>query len=144
MIDIKKYANGKFYDTLNKKYISKATLKEMIKKGNDIKVTLIKTGEDITRSVIEKYDETMEKKGLEESLGTEKIKSWLGDQIDRRISRVLEMMKLPTREQVDELNKSLQAISKKIDALEKSAKKSSPQKKAPRKKTEKTEKEPTS
>ncbi len=139
MIDIKKYANGKFYDTLNKKYISKATLKEMIKKGSDIKVTLIKTGEDVTRSIIAKYDETMEKQGLEDTLSTEKIKSWLGDQIDRRISRVLEMMNLPTREQVDELNNSLRTISQKIDVLENAVKKfsPSPQKRTPRKKTEK-------
>ena len=138
MIDIKKYANGKFYDTLNKTYISVSTLKEMIKKGGDIRVTLIKTGEDITRSVIAKYDEKMEKQSLEETLNPEKFKHWVGDQIDKRLSRVLEMINLPNKEQVDELNKNIKSINKKIEKLEKMVNVTppSPRKKASRKKTE--------
>jgi polyhydroxyalkanoate synthesis regulator protein len=132
MIDIKKYANGKFYDTLNKKYIPTAALKEMVEKGTKIKVTLRKTGEDITRSIVSKYSESLEKQGLDEGLTPEGIKKWVGDQIDKRITQVLDVINLPTREQVDELNRNLQAINKKIDALEKASKKTKP---SPRKKT---------
>jgi len=53
MLKLKKYANGQFFDTINKKYIKVATLKEMIQKGEKIKVTFTKTGKDITASVVE-------------------------------------------------------------------------------------------
>ena len=33
MLNIKKYANGQFFDTINKKYIKVAKLKELIQKG---------------------------------------------------------------------------------------------------------------
>jgi len=67
MLNIKKYANGQFFDTINKKYIKVAKLKELIQKGEKIKVTLAKTGKDITDSIIEQFSKKEEKKKNEKT-----------------------------------------------------------------------------
>ena len=38
MITLKKYANGRFYDTVNKQYVTKAELAERIARKEEIKV----------------------------------------------------------------------------------------------------------
>ncbi|MEN8211398.1 MAG: polyhydroxyalkanoate synthesis regulator DNA-binding domain-containing protein [Thermodesulfobacteriota bacterium] len=134
MLKIKKYANGQFFDTINKKYIKVATLKEMIQKGEKIKVTLTKTGKDITASVVEqlskKSDAPKTKKGKKVGkkssakskkapfLNTESLKKWAGKIIDKRVNQVLETVKLPNRKQIEELDANIKALNKKIDKLE--------------------------
>ena len=49
---IKKYANRKLYDTIEKKYITMKALTQIIKSGKDVKVIENKTGEDITASIV--------------------------------------------------------------------------------------------
>jgi polyhydroxyalkanoate synthesis regulator protein len=134
MLKIKKYANGQFFDTINKKYIKVATLKKMIQKGEKIKVTLTKTGKDITASVIEqlskKADAPKTGKGKKEGkkssakskkapfLNTKSLKKWAGKIIDKRVNQVLETIKLPNRKQIEELDANIKALNKKIDKLE--------------------------
>jgi polyhydroxyalkanoate synthesis regulator protein len=50
---IKTYTNGRFYDTLDKKYLSKDQLTALINKKEAIKVIMHKTGDDVTPSVEE-------------------------------------------------------------------------------------------
>ena len=143
MIDIKKYANGRFFDTAAKKYIKPDQLAEMIKKGEEIKVTLTKTGKDITDSVIEQFrkkDKTAEKKTAKEKakteipfLKTDKLVKWLGDVIDTRIEQVMDIVKLPSREQVAQLDENIKALNKKIDALQLAQEKAAKKKTAPKK-----------
>ncbi|MCP3873256.1 MAG: hypothetical protein GY699_08910 [Desulfobacteraceae bacterium] len=127
MLKIKKYANGRFFDTINKKYIKPDQLAEIIKKGEKIQVTLTKTGKDITSTVIaqlskkeavkkEKKAKTKKKKDIP-FLKTDKLVKWVGDIIDSKISKVLEAVKLPSREQVTRLDENIKALNKKIDAL---------------------------
>lgn len=137
MLNIKKYANGRFFDTAAKKYIKPEKLAEMIKKGEEIKVTLTKTGKDITDSVIEQFskkEEKAKKKTAKKNnktdisfLKTEKLVKWLGEVIDTKIEKVMDIVKLPSREQVAKLDENIKALNKKIDALklsqEKAAKK---------------------
>ncbi|MBF0302863.1 MAG: hypothetical protein HQK73_07470 [Desulfamplus sp.] len=153
MIDIKKYSNGRFFDVINRKYIKPDRIKELIKKGEQIKVTLTTTGEEITEAVLDKYtrrkslgkkasdisdnvkensangDLAAEKSENEDSAGTdsrksdsifnvESMKNWVLDVIDRRINQVIEIMNLPTRDQIAELNDNIKSINQKIDALE--------------------------
>jgi polyhydroxyalkanoate synthesis regulator protein len=175
MIKLKKYANGQFFDTINKKYIKVATLKEMIQKGEKVKVTLTKTGKDITASVIEQFAKQTKsekagkgkkadkiKAGKTKSgktktdkqkadkakkspfLNTANLKKWAGKIIDKRITKVLDTIKLPNRKQIEQLDANIKALNKKIDKLEvlqkqkvskaKSVKKTA----APETKTEKT------
>jgi polyhydroxyalkanoate synthesis regulator protein len=122
MLKLKKYANGRFFDTTAKKYIKTEKLAEMVEKGEKIQVTLTKTGKDITDAVIEQFSKKEKrkkgKKRIESPfLKTDKFVKWLGDVIDTKIDKVMDVVKLPTREQVVNLEKSIKALNKKIDAL---------------------------
>ena len=134
MLKIKKYANGQFFDTINKKYIKVATLKEMIQKGEKIKVTLTKTGKDITAAVVEQFSNKADapkagkgkKAGKKSSakskkvafLNTKSLKKWAGKIIDKRVTQVLDTIKLPNRKQIEKLDANIKALNKKIDKLE--------------------------
>ena len=52
MITLKKYANDRLYDIVNKKYVTKDQLSKLIEKKETIKVVLAKTGKDVTKSVV--------------------------------------------------------------------------------------------
>jgi polyhydroxyalkanoate synthesis regulator protein len=52
MRTLKKYANGRFYDTDNKQYVTKDELARLINAKEKIKIILAKTGKDITKSVV--------------------------------------------------------------------------------------------
>ena len=111
-----------------------ATLKELIQKGEKLKVTLTKTGKDITASVIEQLskkadapksgkDKKAGKKSSAKSkkaafLNTENLKKWAKKIIDKRVNRVLETIKLPNRKQIEKLDANIKALNKKIDNLE--------------------------
>lgn len=152
MLHIKKYANGRFFDTENKKYIKQDQLADMIKNGEEIKVTLTKTGKDVTKSVIDQFtvkktaekakktgkkakstekkssrktDKKARKSGKKEMpfLKTDKLVNWVGDLIDDKINKVLDIVKLPSREQVAQLDENIQALNKKIDDLKLAAEK---------------------
>jgi len=122
MLKIKKYSNGRFFDTETKEYIKSETLAEMVKNGEEIQVTLTRTGKDITDQVIEqlsKKEERKEEKKKKESpfLGTDKLMKWVGEVIDAKIEKVMTVIKLPTREQVANLEKTVKELNDKIDAL---------------------------
>ena len=152
MLNIKKYANGRFFDTEAKKYIKTEKLAEMIKKGEEIKVTLTRTGKDITESVIAQFTEKAEAKKEKKAgkakadkkneipfLKTEKLVKWLGEVIDAKIEQVMDIVKLPSREQVAKLDENIKELNKKIDALklyqETAAKGNTAAKEKPAKKT---------
>jgi len=120
MINLKKYANGRFFDTATKKYIKPETLAELIKKGEKIHVTLTKTGKDITDAVIAQFSkkegQKKEKKEIP-FLKTDKLVKWLGEVIDSKIEKVMDVIKLPTREQVASLDENIKVLNEKIDAL---------------------------
>ena len=134
MLNLKKYANGQFFDSVNKRYIKVEVLKDLIAKGEEIKVTVAQTGKDITKSVIDQFakesgESKIDKNKKESSkktgkaskaafLNTDSLKKWAGTFIDTRITQVLETIKLPTRKQIKDLDTSIKALNKKIDKLE--------------------------
>ena len=135
MIKLKKYVNGQFFDTINKKYIKVATLKEMIEKGEKIKVTLTKTGKDITDSVIKQFSKTDKKDNADKGkkadekkttetkkvpfLNTDALKKWAGRVIDDKVVKMLDTMQLPNKKQIEQLNANIKALHKKIADFEK-------------------------
>ena len=134
MLKLKKYANGQFFDTINKKYIKVDKIKEMIQKGEKIKVTLTKTGKDITASVIDQFSkkadapkkEKAKKTGKKKAdkfkkpafLKTDSLKKWAKKIIDKRVTKVLDSIKLPNKKQIEQLDANIKALNKKIDKLE--------------------------
>jgi polyhydroxyalkanoate synthesis repressor PhaR len=60
---IKKYANRKFYDTEDKRYISLAGIASLVRAGEDICVTDQETGEDITGLVLSQILRDLERRG---------------------------------------------------------------------------------
>ncbi len=140
MLNLKKYANGRFFDTAAKKYIKPEKLAEMIKKGEKIHVTLTRTGKDITDAVIAQFSKKEEKKKENKKkeipfLKTDKLVKWLGEMIDSKIEKVMEVIKLPTREQVASLDENIKALNEKIDALKVSQEKATKKRAAAPKKT---------
>jgi len=101
-----------------------------------------KTGKDITDTVIAQFSKKEEKKNDKKEKGkkeipflkTDKFVKWLGDIIDTKIEKVMEVVKLPTREQVANLDENIKAPNKKIDALKLSQEKTTKKKAAAPKK----------
>ncbi|MFO8082734.1 MAG: polyhydroxyalkanoate synthesis regulator DNA-binding domain-containing protein [Desulfobacterales bacterium] len=54
MHQVKKYANGRLYDTTRKKYITMGEIEEFMRTGTAFRIVATKTDEDITDSVIAK------------------------------------------------------------------------------------------
>src|SRR5210317_1906196 len=117
MHKIKKYANGRLYDTTDKKYITLKQLSEMIEEGEKISIVLTKTGEDLTSSIISKL--SAKRKPTKEASGNaDNIKKWLGDNIDKRVRKVLGIMNLATRKEVTNLTTTIESLTKKVEKLE--------------------------
>jgi len=124
MLNIKKDANGRFFDTDKKEYIEAEDLSEMIQESKEIKVTLTETGDDITTDIIEQFTKKETAKKDKKSskkeipfIKTDKLVKRVGEIIDARINKVLEIVKLPSKEQVAQLDENIKALNKKIDAL---------------------------
>ncbi|MDO9263612.1 MAG: polyhydroxyalkanoate synthesis regulator DNA-binding domain-containing protein [Desulfosalsimonadaceae bacterium] len=54
MYTIKKYANGRFYDTVEKNYITRAQISDLVKAKKKIDIIDTRTGADITSEVLSK------------------------------------------------------------------------------------------
>jgi hypothetical protein len=117
MHKIKKYANGRFYDAIDKKYITLRQISEMIQEGEKISIVFTKTGEDLTSSIISKLS-AKPKPTKEASGNVDNIKKWLGDHINKRVRKVLSPMNLATRKEVINLTTTIVALTKKVETLE--------------------------
>ena len=122
MLKIKKYSNGRFFDTEKKEYIKSETLAEMVRNGEEIEVILTRTGKNITDQVIEQLSKKEERKNEKKKKespfqATDKLMKWVGEVIDSKIEKVMAVIKLPTREQVANLEGTVKELNDKIDAL---------------------------
>lgn len=118
MQTIKKYANGRLYDTDNKKYLTKNEVVELIDKNQKIKFVLAKTGKNITKTML--ADLAQKNKAVKTTGFTpEKLKKWIGEQVDKRVEKLSSIMNLPQKKQVAVLTSNLKKLSKKVDKLEK-------------------------
>jgi polyhydroxyalkanoate synthesis repressor PhaR len=135
---IKKYANRKLYDTLDKKYVTMDNLAKLIKCGEEITVIDNRNGRDITSVVVsqllarEKRENDLDdfpgvliqllRKGggtiRDYAKNAENFKKWVGKSIDGRINEILGKMNLATRSQINELNENIDQLMNKVEHLE--------------------------
>jgi len=116
---IKTYTNGRFYDTLNKTYISKEQLAALFNKKEEIAITMHKTGSDVTKSVMKRLGPLLDIK-KEPKLNIDNIKNWVSDQVDRRIAKAIALINLPSRDQINRLTADIETLAKQIDGLQNS------------------------
>jgi len=116
---IKTYTNGRFYDTLNKTYISKEQLAALFNKKEEIAITMHKTGSDVTKSVMKRLGPLLDIK-KEPKLNIDNIKNWVSDQVDRRIAKAIALINLPSRDQINRLTADIETLAKQIDGLQSS------------------------
>ena len=117
MLDIKKYSNGKYFDAVNQKYLKKGRIKEYIEKGEQLQITLTTTGEDITDEIISQFKKSTQPICFSGFISSD-LKRWISDAVDHRVKQVLDIMNLPTKDQMTQLNSDLKALDAKIQALE--------------------------
>ncbi|MBC2736930.1 MAG: hypothetical protein HF981_21395 [Desulfobacteraceae bacterium] len=116
---IKTYTNGRFYDTLNKTYISKEQLAALFNKKEEIAITMHKTGSDVTKSVMKRLGPLLDTK-KEPKLNIDNIKNWVSDQVDRRIEKAIALINLPSRDQIKRLAADIETLTKQVDGLQNS------------------------
>jgi hypothetical protein len=116
MPTIKKYANGRFYDTVNKKYITKDQLAALIEREKEVKVVLSKSGTDITQDVLKQLTNrsVSDPKVASQS---NNLKRWFGAQVDKRLDTILALMNFPKKEQVNTLLKTMDTIARRVDDI---------------------------
>ena len=117
MRTIKTYANGRFYDTLNKGYMSKDQLAALINKTEAIKIIMHKTGRDVTQSVLKKMAAVANPK-KESMLNIDNLRKWVSDQVDRRIEKAIQLINLPTKGQINRLTADIETLTKQVDGLQ--------------------------
>jgi hypothetical protein len=128
MLTLKKYANGRLYDTVNKQYVTKDQLSKLIKEKEKIRIVLAKTGKDVTKSVVSSLP-APKKAGANGKnrpfFHTESIikrvdghKKWITKQIDKNMDAILERMNFPNKQQVIKLNADVRKLAKKVDELQ--------------------------
>ena len=115
---IKTYTNGRFYDTLDKNYISKDQLVTLIHEKESIKIIMHKTGRDVTQSVLKNMTAGASPKDPS-MLNIDNLRKWLSDQVDRRIEKAVELINLPSKSQVNRLRADIETLTKKVDGLQK-------------------------
>ena len=117
MRTIKTYANGRFYDTLNKRYMSKDQLVALVDKKEAIKIIMHNTGRDVTQSVLKKMAAVVKPK-KESMLNIDNLRKWVSDQVDRRIEKAIELINLPTKGQINRLRADIEKLSNQVDGLQ--------------------------
>lgn len=125
MVTIKQYANGRYYDTDNKKYVTKEDLAKLLAKKSKIKIIDSKTQKDITRKTISQLPEPRKttKKAAAKKTDVKKWvddnKKWISKNLDARINKILNAMNLPTKDQIIKLTSSMEDLNHMVAELEK-------------------------
>lgn len=117
MRTIKTYANGRFYDTLNKRYMGKEQLASLLEKKEAIKIIMHKTGSDVTQSVVKQLAPMMSTKNVSR-FNIDNLKKWVSDQVDQRIETAITLVNLPTRDQIRRLTADIEKLTKQVDGLQ--------------------------
>ena len=117
MRTIKTYANGRFYDTLNKRYMGKEQLASLLEKKEAIKIIMHKTGSDVTQSVAKQLAPMMSTKNVSR-FNIDNLKKWVSDQVDQQIETAITLVNLPTRDQIRRLTADIEKLTKQVDGLQ--------------------------
>ncbi|MGD8702115.1 MAG: polyhydroxyalkanoate synthesis regulator DNA-binding domain-containing protein [Desulfosarcina sp.] len=114
---IKTYANGRFYDTLNKRYMGKEQLASLLEKKEAIKIIMHKTDSDVTQSVAKQLAPLMRTESGAR-FNIDNLRQWVSDQVDRRIEKAVALVNLPTRDQIRRLTIDIETLTKQVDGLQ--------------------------
>lgn len=142
---IKKYANRKLYDTRTSRYVTLEAIAELVRDGHEIKVVDRETGHDLTQVVLSQIVLTEEKRGPARLVdaGTEALQERgqafidyvrktlnvpaamvgeverrrgdLESMIDEAIDRALKRIRIPSRGDIDRIEKRLEEISRQVN-----------------------------
>src|ERR1700694_3410506 len=135
---IKKYANRKLYDTRTSSYITLEGIAGLVRDGHEIKVCDRETGQDLTQVTLSQIVLSEEKRGpsrvdgsaihdrgqalLDYVRKTLNVPSDLVNQMERRrgdlegmideaIEQALRRLRIPSRSDIDSINRRLDAVS---------------------------------
>lgn len=142
---IKKYANRKLYDTRTSSYITLEGIAGLVRDGHEIKVVDRETGHDLTQVTLSQVVLSEEKRGparlvdggaihergqalLDYVRKTLNVPSDLVNQMERRrgdleglvdeaIERALRRLRIPSRNDLDSINKRLDQLSAQLKRL---------------------------
>ncbi len=130
---VKTYANGRFYDTLDKKYLSKDQLAALINKKEAFQIVMHKTSKDVTKSVLKQMG-AAPPPAKASTLNIDNLKKWLSDQVDRRVENAIKLINLPTKGQIKRLTADIETLANQVDDLQDRLVKTNPPVAAPKKK----------
>jgi len=138
---IKKYANRKLYDTRTSRYITLEGIAELVRDGHDIRVVDRDSGADLTQVVLSQIVLTEEKRGPQRLVDAgadalhergqtlldyvrktlnvpgdivgevERRRGNIESMVDEAIERTLRRLRIPSRADVDAINKRLDRLS---------------------------------
>ena len=138
---IKKYANRKLYDTRTSRYVTLDGIADLVRDGHDIRVVDRDSGADLTQVVLSQIVLTEEKRGPQRLMDAgadalhergqalldyvrktltvpgdivsevERRRGNLEGMVDEAIERTLRRLRIPTRNDIDEINKRLDRLS---------------------------------
>jgi PHB/PHA accumulation regulator DNA-binding domain/Poly(hydroxyalcanoate) granule associated protein (phasin) len=139
---IKKYANRKLYDTRTSKYVTLDELAGLVRDGHEIKVVDRETGQDLTQVTLSQIVLSEEKRGparhvdggalqergqalldyVRKTLNVpsdlvnqmEKRRGDLEGMVDEAIERALRRLRIPSRNDIESINKRLDQLSTQI------------------------------
>jgi polyhydroxyalkanoate synthesis repressor PhaR len=138
---IKKYANRKLYDTRTSSYITLEGIAGLVRDGHEIKVVDRETGQDLTQVTLSQIVLSEEKRGparlvddaihergqalLDYVRKTLNVPSDLVNEMERRrgnlegvideaIERALRRLRIPSRTDIDKINKRLDQLSAQV------------------------------
>jgi len=140
---IKKYANRKLYDTETSRYITLEGISDLVREGHDIEVVDRESGRDLTSLILSQIVTSEEKRGgnghratsLEAggsalldyvrrtlngpaTLVSSEVERRVGnleELIDAGIQRALQQLSIPTRRELEQLERKLDEISRQLD-----------------------------
>ena len=114
---IKTYANGRFYDTRDKKYLSKDQLAALINKKEAFQIVMHKTNKDVTKSVLKQMGAAAPPSKAP-ALNFDHLKKWLSNQVDRRVENAIKLINLPTKGQINRLTTDIETLAQQVDDLQ--------------------------
>ena len=142
---IKKYANRKLYDTRTSRYVTLEAIAALVRDGHEIKVVDRETNQDLTQVVLSQIVLTEEKRGPARLVGAgtdalqergqafidyvrktlnvpaamvgevERRRGDLETIVDEAIDRALKRIRIPSRGDIDRIEKQLEEISKQLN-----------------------------
>ncbi|MGH7902760.1 MAG: polyhydroxyalkanoate synthesis regulator DNA-binding domain-containing protein [Candidatus Dormibacteraceae bacterium] len=133
---IKKYANRKLYDTSSSRYVTLSGIERLVHQGHDIQVIERETGRDITPFILSQVVMTEERRvetGTDDGLQrgqalldyvrrtlnvpaalvsgeVERRREDFESMVDLAISRALKRLNIPTRRDLDRINRRLDEV----------------------------------